>query len=132
MSRKTIHFAFLLALILVFFWIFMGFLLPIGLPFLLGLVLARAAEPATGLLQGRFSLPRGGAVAISVSGVCLLTATVLFLLVSVLGRQLQQLADLLPRLESALQQFTQQLQDWLQGFSHLPGPSWAGSCTRLP
>ena len=122
MSRKTIHFAFLLALILVFFWLFMGYLLPIGLPFLLGLVLARAAEPATGLLQGRFSLPRGGAVAISVSGVCLLTATVLFLLVSVLGRQLQQLADLLPRLESALQQITQQLQDWLQGFSQrLPG-----------
>lgn len=122
MSRKTIHFAFLLALILVFFWLFMGYLLPIGLPFLLGLVLARAAEPATGLLQSRFHLPRGGAVAISVSGVCLLTATVLFLLVSVLARQLQQLADLLPRLEGTLQQITRQLQNWLQGFSQrLPG-----------
>ena len=122
MSRKTIHFAFLLALILVFFWLFMGYLLPIGLPFLLGLALARAAEPATGLLQSRFRLPRGGAVAVSVSGVCLLTATVLFLLVSVLARQLQQLADLLPRLEGSLQQITGQLQSWLHRVSQrLPG-----------
>ncbi len=122
MSRKTIHFAFLLALILVFFWLFMGYLLPIGLPFLLGLVLAKAAEPATRLLQRRFRLPQGGAVALSVSGVCLLTATVLFLLMSVLARQLQQLADLLPRLESTLQQITQKLQNWLQQFAQrLPG-----------
>ena len=122
MSRKTIHFAFLLALILVFFWIFMGFLLPIGLPFLLGLALARAAEPASGLLESRFHLPRGGAVALSVSAVCLLTATVLFLLLGVLARQVQRLADFLPQLESALQQGTQLLQAWLQGLAQrLPG-----------
>lgn len=122
MSRKTIHFAFLLALILAFFWLFMGYLLPIGLPFLLGLALAQAAEPATGLLQSRFNLPRGGAVAVSVSVVCLLTATVLFLLLSLLARQVQKLADFLPQLEDALQQGAQLLQEWLQRLNQwLPG-----------
>lgn len=122
MYRKTISFAFILSLILVFFWLFMGYLLPIGLPFLLGLGLARAAEPATGLLQRRFGLPRGGAVAISVTAVFLLTATVLFLLLGFLARQVQHLADFLPQLETALQQGSQLLQDWLQRLNQrLPG-----------
>lgn len=122
MSRKAIHFAFILALILVFFWLFMGYLLPIGLPFLLGLWLAQAAEPATSLLQNRFGMRRSFAVAISVSGAFLLTATVLFLLLSFLARQVQQLADFLPQLENALQQGTELLQAWLQRLSQrLPG-----------
>ncbi len=122
MYRKTIFFAFILSLILVFFWLFMGYLLPIGLPFLLGLGLARAAEPVTALLQRRLELPRGGAVAVSVSGVFLLTATAVFLLLGVLARQVQHLADFLPQLEMALQQGAQLLRAWLQRLNQrLPG-----------
>lgn len=122
MYRKTISFAFILSLILVFFWLFMGYLLPIGLPFLLGLGLARAAEPVTALLQRRLALPRGGSVAISVSGVFLLTATAVFLLLGIVARQVQHLVDFLPQLETALQQGAQLLQDWLQQLNRrLPG-----------
>ncbi len=122
MSRNAVCFALILALILVFFWLLMGYLLPIGLPFLLGLGLAQAAEPATNLLQKRFHIPRGGAAAVSVSGVFLLTATVLFLLLGFLARQLQHLADFLPQLVSSLQQGTGLLQAWLQRLSlRLPG-----------
>lgn len=108
--------------IFVVFWLFIGYLLPIGLPFLIGFLLARAAEPATALLQDRLHFRRKAAAACSVSAAFLLSLAVLILLFGFVARQLQHLADLLPQLEEVLYQGTAALRDWLLRLSHrLPG-----------
>lgn len=123
MSRQTIQSVLILALSGLGIWLFMGYLLPIGLPFLLGILLALAAEPATKLLSGKLGLPRGGATALSVSAVFLLTVTVLSFLLALLVRQLQQLSGILPGLAQTVTQAFSLLQSWLQNLAHrLPDP----------
>lgn len=122
MSFHSLRFALILAGILVLFWLFMGYLLPIGLPFLIGFLLARAAEPATSLLQDRLGFRRKVAVAFSVSAAFVLSLAVLTLLFGTLARQLQHLSSLLPQLETALQQGTGAVRDrMLQLSLRLPG-----------
>lgn len=123
MSRQTIQSAVFLVLASLGVWLFMGYLLPIGLPFLLGIGLALAAEPATKLLSGKLGLPRGGATALSVSAVFLLSVTVLSFLLALLVRQLQQLSGILPGLAQTISQALALLQTWLLNFGQrLPDP----------
>ncbi len=117
MSRHAIRFVFFLALSLVAAWLFMSYLLPIGMPFLLGMGLALAAEPVVSLLSGRLGLPRTGASAIAVSAVFLLSATVLTFLLALALRQSQQLVAVIPQLAEAFTQATQQLRQWLDGLA---------------
>lgn len=114
MSRQAIRFVFFLALSLAATWLFMRYLLPIGLPFLLGVGLALAAEPAVRLLSGKLRLPRVGASAIAVSAVFLLSATVLTFLLALGVRQSQQLVGVIPQLAQTIAQAMQQLQKWLR------------------
>lgn len=86
--------------------------LPVSLPFLLGLGLALAAEPAVGWMHRR-GLNRSVAAGIGVAGVFLLSAAVLTLATSLLLRQVGQLAQLLPTAAEAAQQGMQLLQQWL-------------------
>lgn len=123
MSRHTIQFVFSLALSLVFIWLFMGYLLPIGLPFFLGFVLAMAAEPAVNLLSKHLHLSRGGASGIAVSIVFLLSATVVTVLLGLLVRQSQQLMGVLPQLADTVTQAAQQLQQWLTALARRLPPS---------
>ena len=123
MSRQMIHFALWLALSLVAVWLFMGYLLPIGLPFLLGICLALGAEPAVRLLCRRFGLPRNAASPIAVSGVFLLSATVITCLLALLVRQSQQVMDWLPSLAQSVGDALSQLQNWLQGLSQRLPPA---------
>lgn len=123
MSRHTIHYVFSLALGLLGAWLFMGYLLPIGLPFLLGIGLALGAEPATKLLSGKLGFPRGGAAAISVSALFLLVVTVLCFVLALLVRQMQQLTGILPALAQTVEQATTLLQQWLLTLAQkLPEP----------
>lgn len=123
MSRQTVRFVFFLALSLAAVWLFMGYLLPIGLPFLLGSALALAAEPAVNLLCGRLQLPRAGSSAIAVSAVFLLSATVLTFLLALVVRQSQQLVGALPHLAQTVSQAMAQLQQWLAELTQrLPEP----------
>lgn len=123
MSRQTIQSAVFLVLAALGVWLFMGYLLPIGLPFLLGISLALAAEPATKLLSNKLRLPRGGATALSVSAVFLLSVTVLSFLLALLVRQLQQLSGILPGLAQTVTQALTLLQAWLQNLAQkLPDP----------
>lgn len=123
MSRQTIQTVVFLAFAALGVWLFMGYLLPIGLPFLLGVGLALAAEPATKLLSGKLGLPRGGATALSVSAVFLLTVTVLSFLLALLVRQLQQLSGIFPGLAQTVSQALSLLQQWLLSFAgSLPDP----------
>lgn len=123
MSRQTIQSVVFLVLTALGVWLFMGYLLPIGLPFLLGVGLALAAEPATKLLSGKLGLPRGGATALSVSAVFLLAVTALSFLLALLVRQLQQLSGILPGLAQTVSQTLALLQTWLLGLAqNLPDP----------
>lgn len=98
----------------VLIWLSIRFLLPIALPFLLGLWLALAAEPAVRMLTGRLRLPRWAASALSVTVVFLLTVTLLVLFFGFLMRQLARLQDVLPQLEAAVSQGLELLRQWLQ------------------
>ncbi len=123
MSRHTIRFFFLLVAGLAAARLFMGYLMPIGLPFLLGSILAFAAEPAVALLSQRLRLPRAGATAMAVSAVLLLSTTVVTFLLALLLRQSQQLVGILPGLAQAVTQAMTQLRQWLEALAqHLPEP----------
>lgn len=117
MSSRVIRFVLFLVASLVVAWLFMGYLLPIGLPFLLGIGLALAAEPAVDLLSSRLHLPRCGATGIAVSAVFVLSATALLFLLGSLLRQSQRLIDILPQLAESVTQALAQLQQWFTSFS---------------
>ena len=88
-------------------------LMPITLPFLLAMGLALAAEPAVAWMHRRLGLRRSIAAGISVTGVFVLAATVLTLLLSLLVRQLSRLTQLLPLVTDSIRQGSQLLQQWL-------------------
>ena len=96
---------------LVALWLGVKFLLPVALPFLLGGLLAVAAEPAVCFGQRRLKLKRGAASGLGV------TVTLVFLvgLLSFLGaaavRELGQLASY--DVEGAVEQGLTALQGWL-------------------
>lgn len=123
MSSQMIRFVLFLALSLAAIWLFMGYLLPIGLPFLLGFLLALAAEPAVKVLSEQLHLPRGGATGIAVSVVFLLSATVLTFLLALVMRQSQQLVNILPQLVDTITQTMDQLQQFLTELTHRLPPS---------
>lgn len=88
-------------------------LIPISIPFLLGLGLAIAAEPAVAWLHRHLKLGRGLAAGFGVTGVFVLSAAMLTILLSLLLRQLGHLADLLPDVTEAISQGTALLKQWL-------------------
>lgn len=93
-------------------WLTVRFLLPLFLPFLLGLGLALAAEPMVKLLC-RKGVPRSVSTGIGVSmGFCFLGILVL-LLGAFLVRQLKLVAGILPDLETTAQSGLSLLQSWL-------------------
>lgn len=87
--------------------------LPVLLPFLLGLALALAAEPAVSWLHRKGKLPRPAAAGIGVTGVFLLAGTVLTLIFSLVLRQLGHLTGLLPAAAEAVSQGGALLRQWL-------------------
>ena len=91
--------------------------IPICLPFVLGLILALAAEPAVRWLHGRVGLPRALASGIGVTGVFLLSATVLTLLLSLLLQQVKHLAQWLPDAADAAARGLELVRQWLMGLS---------------
>lgn len=80
-------------------WLFAKFLLPLLSPFLLGTLLALAAEPMVRFLHRRTHIPRAVSTAIGVSmAFCFLSAFLLMLCAFAL-RQLKSLSGILPDLE---------------------------------
>lgn len=114
MSHNFAHSALTAVAVALVGWLLVRFLLPIALPFGLGLYLALAAEPGIRILSGRMKLPRKAASALAVSGVFLLTVTLLVLLAGFLMRQLTRLQDVLPQLEEAVKQGLFLLRQWVQ------------------
>lgn len=101
-------------------WLFVRYGLPVTMPFLVGLLLALAAEPAV-RLGIRLRLPRWAATGVGVSVTLLLLASLVGFLGAVLVRELGVLAGRLPDLQQTARNATAQLQNLLQNAaSHAP------------
>ena len=98
--RKTV-FSLLAAFAAV--WLAAKFLLPLLSPFLLGTLLALAAEPMVRFLNRRVRMPRAVSTAIGVSMAFCFLAMLLLILCAFALRQLKNLAGILPDLETAAQ-----------------------------
>ncbi len=104
-------------LILGFFlaWLSLKYLLPILFPFLLGILLALAAEPMVKRLSKK--IPRPAATAIGVTATLLLVISALFLLMALLLREVGLLARALPDLSQAAQGGLLELEGFLLGLA---------------
>lgn len=111
MSRPALRKLLVLPGVFLLVWLFVRFLLPIALPFLLGTGLAMACEKAVARLSRR--LPRPLAALICVTGALAALLAMLTLLASLIVRELGLLAAALPSLWDAAQQGLLHLQDFL-------------------
>ena len=111
---KTALFA---AACLLLLWIGVKYLLPVALPFLLGGLLALAAEPAVALCHRKLKLPRAVAAGAGVAVTLLLLAGLLTLLGAIAVKQLTRLADAVPDLESTAMQGLSSLRSWFSGLA---------------
>ncbi|MBQ8797626.1 MAG: sporulation integral membrane protein YtvI [Oscillospiraceae bacterium] len=84
-------------------WFGLRFVLPVALPFLLGALLALAAEPMVSFGVKRLRLPRTLAAGVGVSLSVLLLGGILVVLGAVAVRQMGTLAGKLPDMETALE-----------------------------
>lgn len=102
-------------------WLAFRYLLPLAMPFLLGLALALAAEPMVSFLSKRCHIPRTLCTAVGVSAAFCFLAMLVLLLCAFLVRELTALAGVVPDLEGAIRSGTRQLQAILLEFSsHSP------------
>ena len=98
------------------------YLLPLTLPFLLGGILAVAAEPLVGVLCYRLKLKRPFATAIGVSIAFSFLVLAVMVLCAFLIRQLRSFTGLLPQLETALHSGLSTADQWLVSLSdRVPG-----------
>ena len=98
-------------------WLAARFLLPLFAPFLLGGLLALAAEPMVMFLHRRLRISRGVAAGISVSMVFGFLALLVMILCAFLVRELGALSGVLPQLEEAARGGIGLTQDWLMGLA---------------
>lgn len=83
--------------------VFVRYLLPLLLPFILGAAVALSAEPLVGFLCSRLRLKRPLATGIGISAAFSFLALALMVLGAFALRQIKNLAGFLPELESSLQ-----------------------------
>lgn len=102
-------------------WLALRFLLPLFSPFLLGTILALAAEPMVSFLHKRVHVPRPVSAGIGVSMAFCFLAMLLLLLCAFLVRELGALTGVLPDLEQAASSGLSLVQNWLLELSsHTP------------
>lgn len=101
------------ALVVAAIWLSGKYLLPLVLPFLLGGLVALAAEPAVDLLHRRVKLPRLASAGIGVLLTLALLLSVIAALGAVILRQVTRLAQQMPNLEVTARQGITVLSDWL-------------------
>lgn len=104
--------------------VFLGvkYLLPIAAPFVMGALLALAAEPGVRFLSGRWRLPRAVAAGIGVGAVFTVLCGLLTLLVGLALRELRVLAGILPQMELTAQAGLDTLRGWLLALSQRASP----------
>ncbi len=94
-------------------WLLLRFLMPLVSPFLLGTLLALAAEPMVSFLHRKLRVPRPVSAGIGVSMTFCFLAMVLLLLGAFLVRELGLLAGVLPDLEETARSGISLLEGWL-------------------
>ena len=103
------------------FWLVIRFFLPLFFPFLLGALLAAAAEPMVSFLHRKLRVPRGISAGIGVSMSFALLAMLLLSLCAFLLRELGSLANVLPDLGKTAKTGFSLVRSWLlQLASHSP------------
>ena len=90
-------------------WLGVKYILPVILPFLLGALLALAAEPVVSFYVRRLHMPRGLAAGVGVSLTLVLVAGLVSLLAAVMVKEIGNLARAVPNLAAG----AAVLQDWL-------------------
>lgn len=111
-------------LVAVFFlaWLGMRYVLPLLMPFLLGTLLALAAEPAVRFATRRLKLPRALAVGLAVTLTLVGMLAVVTLAGALAVKELGNLAGSLPDVQQTVEQGMLLLQDWLIGLAdRMPG-----------
>ena len=97
----------------VLLWLTVAFFLPVVLPFLIGLGVAKLAEPFVQRLHAALHLPRWAATGLSVSALFALLGCALWLLLRVVCSELGSLVQTLPGLLRSLSAPLSQLHQWL-------------------
>lgn len=117
--KKNHAFTLLLTLLGVFLagWLAIRYLLPVALPFLLGLGMAALAEPLVRRLADQCRLPRALASTLVLTGLYLAVGGLLYLLCRTLYRELGAAAQGLPALLQALAGPLNGLQQWLDALA---------------
>lgn len=102
-------------------WLTSRFLLPLLSPFLLGSLLALAADPMVRFLNQKLHVPRGISAGIGVGMAFCILAVVFLLLCAFFVRELGNLAGILPNLAETAQSGVSLLQSWLLSLTaHAP------------
>lgn len=96
-------------------WLAIQYFLPLFFPFLLGSLLALAAEPMVKFLVRRLHLPRAAAAGIGVTAAFCFLALVFLLICALIVRELGILARQLPNLEEAVSAGMSSLSAWVLG-----------------
>ena len=94
-------------------WLGVKYLLPLLLPFLIGGLIALAAEPAVAFGQRKLRFSRAVSAGIGVTGTMVLLLGLLSVFGAFLVRELGNLAGAVPDLENTARQSMTVLQDWL-------------------
>ena len=98
-------------------WLGGKYILPLAMPFLLGFLLALAAEPGVRLLERKLSLGPGMSAFAGVTVTLVLLTLLGLFLISLLVRELGTLASILPDLESTARRGLTSLENWLLDLS---------------
>ena len=102
-------------------WLFVQYLLPVCLPFLMGLLLAMAAEPAVRLCTASFKLPRWAGAGLGVTFTLILLIAVAGVLGAAAVKELGALAGRLPNLQETAESTVERLRGFAQeAASHAP------------
>ena len=109
-----VHKGFFALFLLLAIWLAGKFLLPFLFPFVLGTLLAVAAEPVVRLGTSRLKLSRGLCAGLGVSATLLLLIALLFFVGSLAVKELGNLATAIPQ---TLHQSSVVLEDWLTQLS---------------
>ena len=117
MGHSSLRKAFVLLGFFLCCWLVLRYLLPVFLPFLLGALLALAAEPAVKLSVRHLKLPRAGATALGVTATLILLTATLSLVGALAVKELGSLAKTVPDIQNTAQQGMDLLQDWLVGMA---------------
>lgn len=94
------------------FWLGLRYLLPLILPFVLGLVLALMAEPAVRFLEKRLKLPRTWAAVTGVGGGLVMLGTIVCITGAAAYRELSVLGAGLPSVLEEAAQVTGRMRTW--------------------